>query len=343
MVLTAEEIARRLGGCAEGNAAVEIRAVAALDEARPGDLSFLSNPRYGHAVATTAASAVLVNEGWTGATRAVLIRVKNADAAFAQVAAWLARPAVTFPPGIHATAVLAQGVALGKDVSIGAHCVIEAGARIGDRTVLGAGCYIGHEVVIGGDCLFHPGVAVREYCRIGDRAILHCGAVIGSDGFGYVKQKGHWVKVPQVGIVVVGDDVEIGANSTIDRARFGETRLGNGVKIDNLVQIAHNVTIGNDSAIAALVGIAGSAHIGARVMFGGQAGMVGHVKVGDDAVVAAQGGVTKDIKPGTFVSGFPAVPHSEDLKTHAHIMRLPELKARVAELEKRLKATEGRT
>lgn len=343
MALTIQELAGRLGARVDGDASLEIQGVAALDQAGPGDLSFLGNPRYSAMMKDTKAAAVIVNETWQGETGAVLIRVKNADAAFAQAAVWMARPAVAFQPGIHPTSVIGKEVQLGRDVCIGPHCVVEEGARIGDRTVLVAGCYIGHHCEVGADCRFYPLASLREYTRVGARVILHNGAVIGSDGFGYVKEAGHWKKVPQVGIVVIGDDVEIGANTTVDRARFGVTRIANGVKIDNLVQVAHNVTIGEDTAIAAQVGIAGSSHVGARVQLGGQAGVSGHLKVGNDSVVGGQAGVLKDVPPATFVSGYPAMPHDEARKAHAHMMRLPELKERVAGIEKRLKAVEERS
>jgi UDP-3-O-[3-hydroxymyristoyl] glucosamine N-acyltransferase len=268
--------------------------------------------------------------------------VKNADAAFAQVAVWLARPPVKYTPGIHATAIIAEGVILGRDVHIGPYCVVERGVKIGDRTELISGCYVGQECELGSDCRFYPTVSIREHTRIGNRVIVHNGAVIGSDGFGYVKEAGHWKKVPQIGNVEIGDDVEIGANTTVDRARFGVTRIGNGVKIDNLVQVAHNVTIGNDTAIAGLAGISGSAHIGARVQIGGQAGIGGHLKIGDDSIVGGQAGVMKEVPPATFVSGYPALPHDESRKAYAHMMRIPELKKRIAAMESRINALEGK-
>lgn len=340
MSFTAEEIARRLGGVLEGNGAQEIKGVAALDQARPDELSFLGNPRYSPLMKTTRASVVLVGESWKGETSAALIRVKSADAAFAQVAFWLARPAVTFTPGIHPTAVIAGGVTLGKGVTVGPHCVIEPGAVIGDNTVLVAQCYVGHYCEIGQNCLFYPQVTLREYTRVGNRVILHNGAVIGSDGFGYVKESGHWKKIPQVGVVVLGDDVEIGANTAIDRARFGETRIGNGTKLDNLIQIAHNVTIGNDTAMAAQVGISGSAHIGSRVQVGGQVGIAGHIAVGDDTVIMAQSGVSKEVPPASVYFGSPAMPALEAKKLHAHLARLPELKKKITELEAKLSRLE---
>ncbi len=342
MVLTVDDIARRLNGRVEGQGSLEIRSVSSLGQATPGDLSFLGNPRYAPAMATTKASAVLVNEAWQGETAATLIRVPNADAAFAQVAFWLARPAITFKPGIHPTAVIAADAKLGKDLTIGPQCVVESGAVLGDGTVLVAQCYVGPFCEIGRNCLFYPHASLREYTRVGDRVILHNGAVIGSDGFGYVKEAGHWKKVPQVGIVVLGDDVEIGANTTIDRARFGETRIANGVKLDNLIQIAHNVTVGEDTAMASQVGVSGSAHIGSRVQLGGQVGVAGHLHIGDDAVVMAQSGVSKDVRPASMMFGTPAIPALEAKKLHAHTMRLPDLKRKIAEMEARLKAMEGK-
>ena len=341
MAFVVEELAQKLGGRVDGNGSLQIRAVAGLREAQAGDLSFLSNPRYATLMQQTAATAVLVNESWTGETQATLIRVASADAAFAQAALWLGRLPVTFKPGIHPTAVIAEGASLGRDVTVGPCCVVESGVVIGDRTVLVAQCYVGHGTSIGSDCRFYPQVTIREYARIGNRVILHNGAVIGSDGFGYSKNGPHWSKIPQVGIVVLGDDVEIGANTTIDRARFGETRIGNGVKLDNLIQVAHNVTIGEDTAIAALTGFSGSSHVGARVQIGGQVGMAGHLKVGDDSIILAQAGISKDVPPGSIMGGTPAVPADEWHKTQAMIGRLPHLRKRVGELEQRVKGLEA--
>lgn len=340
MMLTAAEIAKRLGCRLEGDGAAGISGPAGIREARPGQISFIGAQRYAAAAATTRAAAVIVGEDWNRPCPAALIRAKDPEKAFAEVSAWFAPPPVPARPGIHPSAIVAENVELGKDVSIGAYCIVEPGASLGDRTAVSAFCYIGHGSVIGEDCKLYQHVGIREYSRIGDRAIVHNGAVIGSDGFGYRQEGAVRRKIPQTGIVVIGDDVEIGANVTIDRARFGETRIGNGVKIDNLVQVAHNVIIGDNSVIVGQAGISGSAFIGERAVIAGQAGIAGHIAVGDDAVVGGQSGVSKDIPPGSFVFGTPAAPFEKVGNIRAHVNRLPELKKKVAEMEQRLAALE---
>ncbi len=340
--MTAAEIAALIDGRVDGDPDGTIDGVAGLPEAGPTDLSFLTNPRYAGLVAETRAGAVLVAEDWQGEHPCPLIRVANVDAAFGQIAAALGPPPVAFAPGVHPTAVVAADAVLGEGVTVGPYCVIEPGARLGERTVLVAQCYIGHDAYVGADARLYPFVTVRERVRIGDRVIVHSGAVLGSDGFGYASVKGEWRKIPQIGTVEVGDDVEIGANVTVDRARFGKTVIARGAKIDNLVQIAHNVQVGEHTAMAAQVGISGSTRIGHHVQLGGQAGLAGHLSVGDNAVVGAQAGVTKDVPPGTFVSGYPAMEHRRATKLHAHVARLPELKQRLTALEGRLAALEER-
>lgn len=334
------EIAEKLGGVLEGDGAAEITGLAGIQEARAGDITFLANPRYASAVARTKATAIIVDKDWTGSCQCAVIRVKSADRAFAVAASMLGPRPVEHEPGVHPTAVIADDVELSKDVSVGPYCVLEAGVKVGDRSVLCAGCYLGHATVLGKDCKLYPHVSTRERTRIGDRVIIHNGAVIGSDGFGYVREGDAWKKIPQVGVVEIGDDVEIGANVTIDRARFGKTVIGNGVKIDNLVQVAHNVRIGDNTAMAAQTGISGSVTVGRNVQFGGQAGVMGHLTIGDNSVVGGQAGVLKDVAPGTFVSGYPAMPHDKARKMHAHVMRLPELKKKIAEIEKRISQLE---
>ena len=334
--MTLAEIAEKVGGVLEGEGDVEITGVAALSDAGSGDISFLSSPRYASQVAGTGASAVVVAEDWSGECSCPVIRVGNPDKAFADVAAEFAPEAVAYEPGVHGTAVVAADAVLGEGVSIGPHCVVEPGAEIGDRTVICAGCYIGHGSALGAGCKLYPRVTVRERVTIGDRAILHPGVVIGSDGFGYVLEGPVWKKIPQVGTVEIGNDVEIGANSTVDRGRFGKTVIEDGVKLDNLVQVAHNVRIGKNSAAAAQVGISGSTTIGHNVMLGGQAGIAGHLTVGDRAAVGAKAGVTKSVPAEMFVSDYPARPHKQAKKIHAHVARLPELKEKVKQLEKRI-------
>jgi UDP-3-O-[3-hydroxymyristoyl] glucosamine N-acyltransferase len=333
------DIAARIGGTLEGDGSVEIEGLSSLAEAAPGQITFLANPKYASEVSATAAAAVLVNEDWTGECPCARIRVKSADRAFAEVATLLSPPPVTFEPGIHPTAVIADDATVGKNVTVGPHCVIEPGAVIGDNCVLVAGCYVGHDAELGQGCMLRAHVTVRERSRLGERVTIHDGSVIGSDGFGYTPDaNGVWQKVMQLGSVDIGDDVEIGANVTIDRARFGKTVIGNGVKIDNLVQVAHNVRVGDHAVMAAQVGISGSTRIGRHAQLGGQAGLAGHLQVGEGAVVGAQAGVTKDVPPKTFVSGYPAMDHRKATKMHAHLMRLPELKKRVRELEAAINA-----
>lgn len=342
MGLKASDLAARLEGSLEGDGTVDVVRAASLSDAGPGDISFLANPRYAAQVQSTRASVVIVGADWAGAAGSpAVIRVANPDEAFARVALWLAPPAPVYAPGVHPTAVVAADAVLGRDVSIGPLCVIESGACVGDRTVLVAHCVIGRGAMIGPDCRLYPLVSVREDVRIGARVIIHNGAVVGSDGFGYVPKGGRWVKIPQVGTVVVGDDVEIGANTTIDRARFGETRIGDGAKLDNLVQVAHNVTIGAHSAVAAQVAFAGSVTIGRGVRVGGQAAVSGHLTVGDGAVIGGQAGVTKDVPAGVFVSGYPAMPHEKTTRLQAYVGRLPKLRDQVADLEKRIVQLEG--
>lgn len=345
MTLTVAQLAERLGGALEGSGTAPISGVAGIADAGSGEVTFLSNPRYFAAAAVTGAGVVVVSHDWKGSCHAPVIRVKDVEKAASALILLFAPPEIKIEPGIHATAVIAGNVRLGADVSIGPHCVIEAGVSVGDRTRLLAGCYVGQDSVVGNDCLVYPNVSIRERTRIGDRAIIHCGAVLGSDGYGFVPEQkdGKLVirKIPQTGIVEIGNDVEIGANVTIDRARFGKTRIGNSVKIDNLVHIAHNVTVGDCTGIIAQAGISGSTTIGSRVILYGQAGVAGHLQIGDGAVVGAQAGVTKDVAPGTYVSGYPAMPHDKAAKAHAGLMRLPQLKERITAIEQRLSTLES--
>lgn len=342
MSLTVQQIAERLDGILEGDGVPVITGLAGLQDAEPGRISFVANSRYYGQVADTRASAVIVPKDWDRPAPCALIRVSHPDRAFARVAEWYAPPPIQPPPGIHATAIIAESAVLGEEVSIGPHCVVEEGARIGDRTVLFAGVYVGHETQIGCDGRLYPHVSIRERVQIGDRVIIHNGSVIGSDGFGYtVDDKGVRTKIPQIGTVWIGDDVEIGAQVAIDRARFGRTRIGNGVKIDNLVQIAHNVRIDDHAIVVAQSGIAGSTKVGRRAILAGQSGVSGHLEIGEGAIIGAQAGVTKSVPPKTFVSGYPAAPHDKASKIQAHVQRLPDFKQRVDRLEERIERLES--
>lgn len=255
MELAVSEIAQRLGAEWVGDGSAVIRGVAGVRDAGPGEIAFVSQQRYAADAAVTRASALIVARDWAAPAPCPLIKVDKPERAFAEVARWFAGPEPAYPPGIHPSAVVSPDARLGEGVHIGPLAVIESGAEIGPRTIVGAQCFIGQGVRIGADCRLYPHVSIREYCVIGNRVWLHNGTVIGSDGFGYdVNPDGTRTKQPQIGIVVIGDDVEIGANVTVDRARFGKTRIGNGVKIDNLVQIAHNVVIGDHAVIVAQVG-----------------------------------------------------------------------------------------
>ena len=336
------EIVQLVGGTLDGDENVEIRGVASIREATPGEISFIANPKYAVEAAGTQASVVIVAEEWSSECPAVLIRVPNPDAAFAQVALAFHTPAPLPKKGVHPTAVVAEDVELADDVCIGALCVIESGVKIGAGTVIYPQCYIGYRVQIGVNSMLYPQVSVRESATIGNRTIIHNGTVVGSDGFGYsVDADGIRTKIPQIGTVQIGDDVEIGSNVSIDRARFGKTRIGNGVKIDNLVQVAHNVVIGDDAVIVAQVAIAGSTTLGSKVIMAGQSAVAGHLKIGAGAIVGAKAAVTKDVPPGEYVIGFPAIPAAKFKRQLASITLLPKLKKRLRELEKKVESLRG--
>jgi UDP-3-O-[3-hydroxymyristoyl] glucosamine N-acyltransferase len=334
MQATLEELARLVGGSVTGDGATVIRGVNGLKEASPGDITFLANPKYAPLLASTRASAVIVGQGISAPLPTLV--VSNPDLAFGIVAERLLGQSVPPAPGIHPTAVVARDAVIGRDVSIGPHAVVDAKASIGEGTILHAQTYVGPEARIGPGCLLHPQVVVRDRCEIGARVILHSGAVIGSDGFGYATEKGVHHKIPQVGIVVLQDDVEIGANVTIDRARFGRTVIGRGTKIDNLVQIGHNVTTGQGCLLVAQSGVSGSTKLGNYVVLAGQAGLVGHLEMGDRAIITAQTGVTKDVPPGGVMSGSPASERTTHLKELAALGKLPEALQEIRRLRKEI-------
>ncbi len=333
---TLAELSRQLGGRAEGDAAIVLSGVAGLEEAGPGDLTFIEGPRLVATAAAGSAGAVILPPGLELPGRN-LIRVDNPRLAFA-TALSLFNPAPRPPAGVHASAVVETGALVDPTASVLAFCFIGAGARIGARSVLHPFVHVGAASVIGDDALLYPGVVVRERVTLGARVIVHPGAVIGSDGFGYVFDGSAHRKVPQVGTVEVGDDVEIGACTTVDRAATGVTRIGRGTKIDNLVQVAHNVTIGEHVILVSQVGIAGSATVGNGAVLGGRAAVGDHAVVGAGARVAGRTSVIKHAAAGATVAGFGPQGHGDFLRSQAIFEQLPQLRRRVVELEKRLAA-----
>jgi UDP-3-O-[3-hydroxymyristoyl] glucosamine N-acyltransferase len=335
------EIARLVGGKIVGDGDILITGVSGIKEARPGEITFIADSRYAHMLDTTQASAVIVSPEVAANGGKPLVRCGNPYLAFINLVNVWAAGQIPHPTGIHPTAIVGDHVKLGKNVAIHAYAVIEDGAVIGDNAIVYPHTYIGRDSRIGNDTVIYHGVTIREKVSVGNRVIIHSGTRIGSDGFGFTPDGVSHHKVPQIGVVVIEDDVEIGANVTIDRATFGITRIGKGTKIDNLVQIGHNVTIGEHCIIVAQVGIAGSTEIGDRVTLAGQVGVVGHVKVGDNAVIAAKAGVTKSLPPNSRCSGVPAVPHEKWQKMIVSLRKLPEFLKRMRTLEKRLALLEA--
>ncbi|QSR89251.1 UDP-3-O-(3-hydroxymyristoyl)glucosamine N-acyltransferase [Methylacidiphilum caldifontis] len=332
---TVKQLAALVGGIVEGNADIEITGISDIEEAKKGQITFLSNPRYESAVEKTQASAIVVSKSYKGTSPATLIRVESPSLAFSEIVSLFSPKPVSYEAGIHPTAIIGKAVEIGKEVSIQPYAVIEDNVKIGDGCVIGAFVFIGKESVVGEKSFFYPHVTIRERSRIGKRVIIHSGAVIGSDGFGYELKNGRHEKIPQVGIVQIDDDVEIGANTTVDRGRFGKTWIQEGCKIDNLVQIAHNVIIGKNSIIAAQTGISGSTSLGDNVTLAGQVGIGGHIHIGQGATITAQSGVTKDVPPRAILSGRHARPISLTHKLEALYNKLPEIWERLRKLEKK--------
>lgn len=337
---TLKEISLLICGEVAGDENTVITGVSGIKEAREGDITFVANPKYFPFVEKTRASAIIAPPGLEAKSKP-LIRVENPSVAFARVISSIADFRITRPKGIHPSAILGKNVSLGLDAAIGPYAVLEDNVSIGDYTIVYAGCFIGQETRVGSNTLIYANVSIRERVTIGNNVIIHSGAVIGSDGFGFATIEGIHHKIPQVGTVEIQDDVEIGANVAIDRARFEKTVIARGTKIDNLVQIAHNVVIGENSIIVAQAGISGSAVIGKGVTLAGQAGLVGHITVGDHSVVAAQAGVTKSIPPDTVVSGYPAKPHETAKRVNACIQNLPRLYKTIDALKKRIEELES--
>jgi UDP-3-O-[3-hydroxymyristoyl] glucosamine N-acyltransferase len=339
--VTLAELATRLGCRLDGDGAIEVARVAALDDAGPGDVTFVTNRKYAAKLPFTKAAAAIVDDSVEHAPCA-LLRSRHPYVAVAEAVAMLTPPARP-APGISARAAIDPTAEIGADVSIGAFVVIGARAVVGARTVLYPHVVIGDDVVVGEDCTMHAHVSIRQGITIGARVVLQDGAVLGSDGFGFARRPdGTHLKIPQVGRVVIEDDVEIGAHSAVDRPAIGETRIGRGTKIDNLVQIAHGVRIGRNVLMAAQSGVAGSTRLGDDVVMAGQSGAAGHLHVGRGVVVSAKSVVTKDIDPGHHVAGIPASDVGEWREEVVLIRRLPELRQTVTDLEARLAALEAR-
>ncbi len=336
------ELASHLGGTVRGDASAVVTHPAGLQEADEGALTFLANRKYAAHLAKTRATAAVVGVEVEEAPCA-LIRVDNPDLAFGEAVSLMAGPPPRPPAGIHPAAVIDPTATLGADVAIGPGCIVAPGAVVGEGCALHGNVHLGHGARLGEGCVLHPGVALYHDVVLGARVVVHAGTVIGSDGFGYAWDGSRHVKIPQVGTVEIGDDVEIGANCTIDRARFGATVIGPGTKIDNLVQLAHNVRVGAHAILVSQVGVSGSTTLGNGVVVGGQVGFSGHLNIGDRAMFTAQSGVNKNIAAGEHVSGTPGVPHKVFLDGLRHLKALPRVRASLKDLEERIERLEQAT
>ena len=336
-----DEIVAHLGGALEGDGSIVVSQVATLASAQAGQIAFLANPKYRQQLQSTSASAVIVPPKFAGDTTLPRIVHPNSYAYYARVVQLL-NPAEARPRGVHPSAVVHSVVP--PSVSVGENVVLGKDVALGENVTLYPGCVVGDGVSIGDDSVLYPNVVVYRACKIGKRAVVQAGAVIGSDGFGFAKEGDCWVKIPQIGRVVIGDDVEIGANTSIDRGALDDTIIGDGVKLDNQIQIAHNVVIGQHTAMAGCVGVAGSTRIGQRCTIGGAGMIVGHLDLADDVHVSAGTMVTKSLRqPGQYTSIFPLESHAEWLQNAAQIKRLAKLAERVSELEEKLDLMEKKT
>ncbi len=340
MVFPAAQIAMLVNGKLEGDASVAVSSFGKIEEAKEGQLTFFANPKYEEFLYTTRASVVIINEAHElkQPVTATLIRVPDAYSAFATLLTKYQEIVQQQLTGIQEPSYIAKTATVGENVFIGAFAYLGEGVTVGDNSKVYPNAFIGDNVSVGKNCVIHPGVKIYHSCKIGDNVVIHAGTVIGSDGFGFAPQAdGSFKKVPQIGNVVVESNVEIGANATIDRATIGSTLIKSGAKLDNLIQIAHNVEVGHSTVIAAQAGVSGSTKIGNGVMIGGQAGIVGHIQLGDGAKVNAQSGVSKSIEPGKAVTGSPAYDYTSALRSQAAARKLPDLEKRVKELEELMK------
>ncbi len=334
MAHTLADLATLLDGELQGPPDLLIYGIAAVDQATPRDITFITQKRYARLAEHSQAAAFLVSPEYAQIPRPLII-VPHPYLAYARVASLFAPPRRRWP-GVSNLAYLGQDVVLGQDVAIAPLVYLGDRARLGDRVTLMPGCIIGNDVEIGADTYVYPNVTILDRCRLGARVIIHSGTVIGSDGFGFIPTESGNYKIPQLGRVVIEDDVEVGANCTIDRGALGETRLCRGAKLDNLVHLAHNVTVGEDSLLVAQVGVAGSTKLGKKVALGGQVGLVGHIELADGVQVGAQAGVTHSLSAGQVVLGSPARPHKEFLTLNAHFARLPEIYQRLKQVEQKV-------
>lgn len=337
MEFKACQIAAMIGGAVDGDPEATVSNFAKIEEARPGDISFLANPKYTHHIYTTGASIVLVRKDFeaTGDITATLIRVDDPYAVLSVLLEHVANALNPMPCGIEQPSFIAAGVEVPEDAYIGAFAYISPGGKLGKGVKIFPQTYIGKNVEIGDNTIIYPGTKIYHGCKIGSRCIIHAGAVIGADGFGFAPlPDGSYHKIPQIGIVTIEDDVEIGANTTIDRATMGTTTIGRGTKLDNLIQAAHNSSVGKHTVIAAQTGIAGSTKIGDHCMIGGQVGFAGHITVGDHVEIGAQSGIPNNVADGARLMGYPAVEGREFARQAVYIKRLADLFARVGRLEK---------
>ena len=334
------EIVERFGGELIGDANIVIKQVAPLSTAQPEHISFLANTKYRHQMQTCRAGALIIAVAERDATTLPRILSNNPYAYFAKVSALL-NPRHTEEPSIHPTSVIDVGTTIPDSAKVGAFAFVGKSARIGERAVIGVGCYVGDGVEIGEDSLLYPHVMVYHDCVIGSRVVLHSGSVIGADGFGLAKEDGRWIKVPQIGRVIIADDVEIGANTTVDRGALDDTIIEEGVKLDNQIQIAHNVHIGAHTAMAGCVGVAGSAKIGRHCTVGGAAMILGHLEIADHVNISTGTLITKSIvKPGEYTSVMPFSAHQDWLKNAAHLRHLDKMAEKLAELERKISELE---
>lgn len=344
MEFSANQIASLVGGTVEGDGNVAVSTFAKIEEGHPGALSFLANPKYTHYIYQTQSSIVLVRRDFVAEqpVNATLIRVDDPYATIAQLLQMVSAMTAPHPVGVEQPSFVAQGVEMPDDAYIGAFAYISPGVKLGKGVKIYPQVFVGAGVEIGEGTILYPGVKVYHGCKIGARCIIHSGAVIGADGFGFAPTDGVYNKIPQLGNVVIADDVEIGANTTVDRAVMGSTRIGKGVKLDNLIQVAHNCEIGDNTVMASQSGIAGSTKVGKGCMVGGQVGFAGHLHIGDNVQIGAQSGINKNAPDGARIMGYPAVEYGDFARQTINIRNLTSLYKRVGELEKAQRERDGK-